>query len=89
MRLKDGFVLEEIAGVYFAVATGERARECHTLVRLNGTAAFLWRKLAEGECDEAELTVALLSAYDVDEATAKADVAAFIGILEKGGFLDE
>ena len=89
MRLKDGFVLEEIAGVYFAVATGERASNFRSLVRLNGTGAFLWRTLAEGERTTEELTEALLSAYDVDRATAERDVDAFVGILKKGGFFDD
>lgn len=86
MRLKDGFVLEQIAGVYFAVATGERAASFTSMVRLNGTGAFLWRTLAKGEIGIDELVDALLSEYDVDRDTAKRDVDAFVGALKEGGF---
>ena len=32
---------------------------------------------------------AMLEKYDVDEATAKADVSAFIDMIRGAGFLDE
>ena len=42
MKIKDGFVLEEVGGSYLAVAVGECAGNFNGMVRLNGTGAFLW-----------------------------------------------
>ncbi|RLV47492.1 PqqD family protein [Nocardioides mangrovicus] len=53
---------------------------------LNGTGAVLWKVLADG-ADEDGLVAALTSAYDVDEAQARADVAAFVAHCQELGVL--
>ena len=58
------------------------------MVRLNGTGAFLWGKLAADATEDA-LVQALLAEYAVDEGTARADVAAFLGKLRDADLLDE
>ena len=74
MRLKSGFVLEEVAGTFLAVAVGERAEELKVLIKLNSTGAFLWKILAERDVTEEELVLALLAEYDVARDIAAADV---------------
>ena len=49
MKIKDGFVLEEVGGDFLAVAVGDRATEFSAMVRLNGTGAFLWNLLSESD----------------------------------------
>ena len=58
------------------------------MVRLNGTGAFLWGQLAVYTAEE-ELVQALLAEYAVDEGTARADAAAFLGKLRDADLLDE
>lgn len=88
MRLKSGFVLEEVAGTFLAVAVGERAEELKVLIKLNSTGAFLWKILAERDVTEEELVSALLSEYDVDEDLAKRSVSDFLKIVSDGGLID-
>lgn len=88
MKIKSGFVLEEVGGSYLACATGKLASEFSALVRLNSSGAFLWRIIAEKPSTEKELSCALISEYGIDEATAQKDVSAFVKILRDNGILE-
>ena len=88
MKIKSGFVLEEVGGVFLAVAVGERAEELKVLIKLNSTGAFLWHKLAERDVTEAELVDALLEEYDVSRDVAEKSVAAFVKAVSDGGLID-
>ncbi len=89
MKLKDGFVLEQVGSSYLAVAVGERAETVNALIRLNGSGAFLWRLIAERDMTEAELLDAMLGEYDVSAEIAAADIKKFLKQLSDGGLLDE
>ena len=74
MKIKDGFVLEEVAGSYIAVALGASADEFHGFVKMNSTGVFLWNLLREGDVSEDELVAKLLEQYEVSEDVAREDV---------------
>ena len=76
MKIKDGFILREVAGSYLVVAVGNAVKEFGGIVNLNETGAFLW-KLLEKSSTESEMVDALLNEYDVDRDTAEKDVKAF------------
>lgn len=82
MKIKEGFLLKEMAGSYVVVPVGAQLVDFQMMVTLNETGAFLWEKLVN-ETTEEELVAALLGEYDVDEQTAKADVSEFIKTLNK------
>lgn len=86
MKLKDGFVVREVAGKTVAVSVGGGA--FRGMITLNGTAAFLWEALKE-DTTETALKDALKEVYEVDDALALADVKAFISKLREAGLLDE
>ena len=85
MKLKEGFLLREIAGQTVVLPTGGDL-DINMMITLNGTGAFLWEHLQE-ETNEAALVSALLAEYDVDEATALSAVTAFVEKLRKNDFL--
>lgn len=88
MKIKNGFVLEEVGGSYLAVAVGELAEEFNALVRLNETGAFLWRQLLTDTTKE-ELLIALMKEYDgVSEECAKRDISAFLNVLNDNNILE-
>ena len=76
MKIKEGFILREVAGSYLVVAVGKAVKEFGGVVSLNETGAFLW-KLLEKSSTESEMVDALLSEYEVDRDTAEKDVKAF------------
>lgn len=86
MKIKDGFVLRNICDEYIVVAVGRQTLDFKGLIKLNETGAFLWEQL-KNECSEEELLTALRAEYAVDEATAKADIAAFLASLKEAALL--
>ena len=89
MKIKSGFILEEVGGAYLAVAIGERAEEMRVLIKLNSTGAFLWNIMAEGEVTEEALVDKMIENYGIDASLAKKDVETFVTKLREGGLLDE
>ena len=85
MKLKEGFVLREVAGQTVVLPTGSDLN-LNMMISLNDTGKFLW-SLLESDREEADLVSALLAEYDVDEQTAKSAVASFIAKLNEHEFL--
>ncbi len=85
MKLKDGFLLRQVAGQTVVLPVSGDL-DLNMMITLNDTGAFLWERL-QSEIDEVALVAALLEKYDVDEATAKNSVAAFVKKLHDNGFL--
>ena len=85
MKLKEGFVLREVAGEIVVIPSGS-SLDLNLMITLNDTGRFLWEHLEKG-AEESELVAALLQEYDVDEATARAGVAGFVEKLRKNDFL--
>ena len=88
MKIKDGFVLEQVGNTYLAVAVGGRADAFSGLVRMNGTGAFLWNLMVEQDITREELLVKLLATYEVSRDVALADIIAFETKLRNGGILE-
>ena len=88
MKLKSDFVLREIADEFIVVPICEEADRIHGIINLSESGAFLWN-LLQNEQTEDSLVAALLGEYEVDEATARADVNKFIASITEIGCLAE
>ncbi len=89
MKIKDGFVLEEVGGSYLAIAVGQRTDEFTGLVKLNGTGAFLWNLMKDKDISREELADAVMAAYeDASRDVVVADVLAFEEKLRSNGILE-
>ena len=85
MQIKKDFTIQKVGGSsYVAVAVGETSKTFHGMIRLNETGAFLWKKMAEKDCTEAELVDALLAEYDVTREIAERDVHALVEQMREG-----
>ncbi len=85
MKLKEGFVLRDVAGQTVVLPAGGDL-DLNMMITLNETGKFLWT-LLENDKQESDLIDALLSEYDVDEQTAASAVAGFVAKLNEHGFL--
>lgn len=85
MKLKEGFLLREVAGETVVIPTGANL-DLNMMITLNDTGRFLWEHL-ENETDVDTLVGALLAEYEVDESTARAAVIAFVEKLKTHDFL--
>lgn len=57
------------------------------LERLNPVGSFIWALIKEKRHDVAALQAALVDAFEVDPATARADLDAFLSELEARGLI--
>ena len=88
MKIKDGFIVRQVAGSYIAMPIGERAEEINGVIELTQGGAFLWEKLSEDTTTDA-LVAELLSKFDVDDETARRDTIAFVDNLRANNLLEE
>jgi hypothetical protein len=88
MKIKDGFILREIAGSYIVVPIGERVVDFNGIITLSETGAFLWKHIQTGNNEE-DLITALLDEYEIDTATACADVTEFLNSMKSGGLMED
>ena len=86
MRVKDGFVLREVAGQTMVIATGEASKDFHGMIKLNKTGKEIWQGLQACET-EAQIVEKLQEKFEVESEKASEDVKAFINKMEEMGFL--
>lgn len=85
MKIKDGFVLREVAGDTVVLPSGDL--EINAMITLNESAAFLWKQMQE-ETTVEDLVKAVVENYpEVDAQTAKLAVEGFVAQLKENDFL--
>ena len=87
MKIKDGFVLKEIAGTIVVVPVGNQLVDFSSMITFNSVSELIWRTLEKGASAE-DCVNAVLDEYDADSETVKADVAEFIALLKTHNLLD-
>lgn len=87
MKIKEGYLLREVAGNKIVVPVGAAAVDFNGMINLNETGAFLFEKLQK-DTEPKILLSELMAEYDVDEETAKADITAFVNKMYGAGLLD-
>ena len=87
MKIKEGFILRQIAGEDIVVPIGNNIADFNGVIRLNESAAFLWREL-QSEISKTDLVNKLKSEYEIGEELATKDVEDFIKILEENNALE-
>ena len=88
MKIKEGFILRQVADSYIVVVVGQAVKTFNGIINLNETGALLWKELEKG-ADEDGLVKALLGEYKVTEEMARRDVKAFIEKLQEAKLLDK
>lgn len=87
MRIKDGYMLRNVAGSFIVIATGQAALDFTNVINLNEVSAFIWN-LLESDITEDEIVKAVVDEYDVDSQTAAKDIHELIVKIDKAGMLD-
>ncbi len=88
MKIKDNFLLKNVAGKTIVVPVGSAAINFNAVVTLNDTGAFLFQKLQANDCTEQDLADALCAEYVVDRETALRDISAFITKINDAGMME-
>jgi uncharacterized protein YjbK len=87
MKIKKEMILREIAGESILVPGGDAVLDLNGLFVMTETGAFIWEILSDVE-SEAEILQRILKEYEIDEETAKNDIAEFLEKLRSFGIID-
>ena len=80
MKIKEGYILDEIGDQKVAISLKCGENDFSEMIKLNEIGAFLWEKLSE-DIEEEKLVEAVTEAYDIDSATARKDIRSFTEII--------
>lgn len=86
MKIKEGFILRQVADSFLVVAVGDAVKDFKGMINLNETGAFFWRLLEKGATKE-EMVKEITKEYEVDEETAGKDVDKFVEKLKEANLL--
>ena len=87
-KVKDGFIMKNIADEYVVIPRGTQAIEINASMVFNESGAFLWKKLSYF-IDEDTLVDKKKKKYFIDEMLAKKDVRAFLEKLDINGLIEK
>ena len=77
MRVKSGFVVREVGGKKYAVATGDAARSFKGMLSLNDVGATIFN-LLQSDTTAEQIVKVILEEYDASAEIVSADVDNFI-----------
>ncbi len=88
MKIKNGFVVKNIAGQNVVMALGDASKIFNGVIKLNESARSIWDLLVQGT-ERDKIVEALENEYsDVDRATLEKDVDTFIDTLKGANILE-
>ena len=87
MKIKEGFILRNVAGSNVVVPAGQATVDFNGMMSLNDTGAFLFDKLTKGTTEE-QLIRDLMDEYSIDKELATKDVKDFIEKVESEGLFE-
>ena len=66
IKIKNGFVVREIAGQSVVVALGEASKAFNGIIKLNETGRVMWDMLSEGT-EKETIVSKILAEYEIDK----------------------
>ncbi len=87
MKIKEGFVLRQVADTWVVMPLGQQSLDFDGMLTLNDTGALLWQTLEKGGDREA-MADALTAEYEVARDAALRDVDVFLGKLQETGCVE-
>ncbi len=88
MKIRNGFVLRSVVDEYMVMPTGENIEKYDGAVVMNEVSAFVFQQLEHGISRD-DLLTAVMNEFDVDEATAAADLDELLAQFGKMGLLED
>ena len=88
MKIKDGFILKDVAGSKIVIATGEAKLSFNGVITFNSVGAEIF-ELLDGINTPEEIVEKIASDYNVDSEIVKKDFEALVNKLRNYNMLDE
>jgi len=89
MKTKKGFRLRTVCGENIIVAEGIENIDFSKIISMNESSAYLWSKVQDQSFTIEQLVALLREEYEVDEATATADVKALVAKWQEAGIIED
>lgn len=89
MKIKTGFVMRTIMGQNLVTGEGLDKANYTKMVKLNDSAAFLWKGVEGKEFTVENLADLLKGEYGIDDATAGHDAAVIAARWKEIGLLED
>lgn len=88
MKIKEGYILREVAGNNIVVPVGTERISFNGLMTLNEVGSFIWRILENG-ADRDEIVAKVTESYAVDGETAGRDIDIYIAKLREKNLIED
>ena len=88
MKIKDGFILKDVAGSKIVIATGEQRMDFNGVITFNNVGADIFTML-DGTNTVEDIVSRISADYGADEAIVKADVLKLIEKMKKFNLIEE
>lgn len=88
MKIKEGFVKQQIGDKTIIVSTGDLSKDFHGMIELNYTAADIWEWLSQGLTNE-EVAKLLSEKYNIDLLKARKDTEKIINKMFAVGVVED
>lgn len=86
MKIKEGFVMREVANQKMLIATGKASESFRGMIKLNDSAASIFKMLQEGlSCEK--IIDEIANTYAVSKDEAKNDIESLITVLKDAGVI--
>ena len=89
MTIKPGFELRTICGEHIIVAHGLKNIDFTKIISLNDSAAAIWQAVIDRTFTLDDMTRVLLSEYEIDAESARADAQKLLDQWIRVGFVEE
>ena len=88
MKIKDGFVLRDIAGDTVVIATGGVSKTFHGMIKLNSTGKEIWEILSAGNVSEEYVINTMAEKHGAKPEEISDGVKEFIGKIRDAGLFE-
>lgn len=88
MKIKDGFILKDVAGSKIVIATGSAKLDFNGVITFNDVGAEVFTML-DGTKSVEEIVSHIATEYGVNEDIVKADVYKLIDKMKKHNLIEE
>lgn len=88
MKIKDGFILKDVAGSKIVIATGAERLNFNGVMTFNDVGAYIFN-LLDGSNTQEDIAGKIKAEYNVEAEIAERDVETFLNKLRKYNLLDE
>ncbi len=88
MKIKDGFILKNVAGSKIVIATGDQRMNFNGVITFNDVGAVVFDML-DGTNSIEEISKKISTDYDAPYEVVEADVVKLIEKMKKHGLVEE